>query len=221
MLTSLPKADLHRYVRSQLDHHFPDGVRNDVEAAVDGALERLDHCFAHIALPAYNRDGEASFNHLHGDQTAAFYYLAANTAYRRGDLVLAQKFFLLNKALNGILCMYDTELPPVFAFIHTVGTVVGKAHYGNYVAFFQSVTVGADRGSMPHLGEGCVIYGGAIVVGDCRLGDGVVVAGNSAVIHQDVPANSIVAGRSPNLEISPRKRDVAAQYFRIEAAHRV
>jgi serine O-acetyltransferase len=74
---------------------------------------------------------------------------------------------------------------------------------------------------MPHLGEGCVVYGGAIVVGGCRLGDGVVVAGNSAVIHQDVPANSVVAGRSPNLEISPRKRDVASQYFRIEAAHSV
>jgi serine O-acetyltransferase len=221
VLTSLPKAELYRYVRGQLDNLFPDGVRCDVEGAVDGALERLEHCFSHISLPQYNRDGEASFNHLHGDQTASFYYLAANTAYRRGDLALAQKLFLLNKALNGILCMYDTELPPVFAFIHTVGTVVGKARYGNYVAFFQGVTVGADRGNMPHLGDGCVIYGGANVVGDCRLGDGVVVSGNSAVIHQDVPPNSIVAGRSPNLDISPRKRDVAGQYFRIEAAHRV
>jgi serine O-acetyltransferase len=120
--------------------------------------------------------------------------------------------------MNGIVCMYDTELPPVFAFIHTTGTMVGKAHYGNFVALFQGVTVGADRGELPTLGERCIVYGGSIVVGGSHLGDGVVVAGNSAIIHQDVPANSIAAGRSPELEIAPRKRDVAAQYFRTEAA---
>lgn len=197
---------------------FPDGKSGDVSAAVDEALERLEHCFRYISLPRYSRDGRPSFDHLHGDQTAAFYYLASNAAYRRGELGLAQKLFLLNKALNGILCMYDTELPPVFAFIHTVGTVVGKARYGNYVAFFQSVTVGGDRGSLPRLGERCVLYGGAMVLGDSTLGDGVVVSGNSAIIHQDVPADSVVAGRSPELTIAPRKRDIASQYFRLELA---
>ena len=116
--------------------------------------------------------------------------------------------------------MYDTELPPVFAFVHTVGTVVGKAQYGNYVALFQGVTVGADRGAMPVLGERCVLYANAVVAGDSRLGDGVAVSGNSSVIHAgDVPADSVVAGRSPNLTIAPRTRDVAGQYFRIQGAH--
>lgn len=216
MLTSLPRPDLFAYIRAQLDRMFPDGARTDVDDVIDEALERLEHCFRHISLPHYNKDGQASFHHLHGDQTAALYYLAANTAFRRGDLVLAQKLFLLNKALNGILCMYDTELPPVFAFVHTVGTVVGKAHYGNFVAFFQGVTVGGDRGSLPRLGERCVLYANALVLGESRLGDGVVVAGNSAVIHQDVPRDSVVAGRSPELTIAPRKRDVASQYFRLE-----
>jgi serine O-acetyltransferase len=142
--------------------------------------------------------------------------LAANTAFKNGDMILAQKLFLLNKAMNGIVCMYDTELPPVFAFIHTTGTMVGKAHYGNFVALFQGVTVGADRGELPTIGERCIIYGGSIVVGASRLGDGVVVAGNSAIVHQEVPANSIAAGRSPELEIAARKRDVASQYFRLE-----
>ena len=218
MLISLGSDGLRDYVRKQLDGMFPDGKSGNVDPVVDGALERMEHCFRHIALPHYNRAEHANFNHLHGDQNAVFYYLCANEAYRRGELGLAQKFFLLNKACNGIVCMYDTELPPVFAFIHTVGTVVGKAHYGNYVALFQGVTVGADRGVMPALGERCIVYGGSLVVGGSHLGDGVVVAGNSAVIHQDVPANSVVAGRSPDLEIAPRKRDVAAQYFRIEAA---
>jgi len=214
VLISLGRDGLCAYVRAQLEHNFPDGVRGDVDAVVDGALERLEHCFKSIALPGYNQGQHANFNHLHGDQTAVFYYLASNAAFLRGDLTLAQKFFLLNKAMNGIVCMYDTELPPVFAFIHTTGTMVGKAHYGNFVALFQGVTIGGDRGEVPTLGKGCIVYGGSIVVGNSKLGDGVVVAGNSAVIHQDVPADSIVAGRSPQLEIAPRKRDVAAQYFR-------
>jgi serine O-acetyltransferase len=218
VLISLGRDGLHRYVSMQLEHNFPDGSKGEVGKVVDGALERLEHCFKWIALPGYNRGEQASFNHLHGDQTAVFYYLAANTAYRAGDVTLAQKFFLLNKAMNGIVCMYDTELPPVFAFIHTTGTMVGKAHYGNFVALFQGVTVGADRGELPVIGERCIIYGGSIVVGGSRLGDGVVVAGNSAIIHQEVPANSIAAGRSPDLDIAPRKRDVAAQYFRLETA---
>jgi serine O-acetyltransferase len=218
VLISLGKADLCAYVRAQLACAFPDGARDDVDPVIDSALERLEYCFRRIALPHYNRDGQANFNHLHGDQTASFYYLAANSAFLRGDVGLAQKFFLLNKAMNGIVCMYDTQLPPVFAFIHTVGTVVGKARYGNYVALFQGVTVGADRGSLPRIGERCVIYGGAIVAGDSELGDGVVVAGNSAVIHQDVPADCVASGRSPDLVIARRKRDVVAQYFRVEAA---
>ncbi len=218
MLISLGRDGLCAYVRAQLEHNFPDGVRSDVDSVVDGALERLEHCFKWIALPGYNQGEHPSFNHLHGDQTAVFYYLASNTAFQRGDVTLAQKFFLLNKAMNGIVCMYDTELPPVFAFIHTTGTMVGKAHYGNFVALFQGVTVGADRGELPTLGERCIIYGGSIVVGGSHLGDGVVVAGNSAIIHQDVPANSVAAGRSPELDIAPRKRDVAAQYFRLGAA---
>ena len=218
MLTSLDRPDLARYVRAQLDNYFPDGERSDVAAVLDHALERLEHCFRRIALPQYNRGEHANFNHLHGDQSAAFYYLAANAAFHRGDLGLAQKLFLLNKALNGIVCMYDTELPSVFAFIHTVGTVVGKAHYGECVAFFQGVTVGADQGSLPKVGDYSVMYAGALVVGNSTLGDGVVVAGNSAVIHQDVPADCVVAGRSPNLTIAPRKRDVAGQYFRLEVA---
>jgi serine O-acetyltransferase len=218
VLISLGRDGLCAYVRAQLEHSFPDGAKCDVDKVVEGALERLEHCFKWIAMPGYNRGEQASFNHLHGDQTAVFYYLAANTAHKMGEATLAQKFFLLNKAMNGIVCMYDTELPPVFAFIHTTGTMVGKAQYGNFVALFQGVTVGADRGELPVIGERCIIYGGSIVVGGSRLGDGVVVAGNSSIIHQEVPANSIAAGRSPELEIAPRKRDVAAQYFRTEVA---
>ena len=102
MLISLGRDGLCAYVRGQLEHNFPDGVRGDVDAVVDGALERLEHCFKSIALPGYNQGEHASLNHLHGDQTAVFYYLASNEAFQRGDMTLAQKLFLLNRT-NGIV----------------------------------------------------------------------------------------------------------------------
>src|SRR5690348_9452163 len=135
MILSLPFPELAAYLRVQLDRSFPDGHRYDLEPVLEAALERLEYCFSHIVLPRYTKNGQAAFDHLHGDQNAVLYYLCSNQAYRNGAVELAAKLFLLNKQQNAILCMYDTELPPVFAFIHTVGTVVGKGDYGNCVAF--------------------------------------------------------------------------------------
>jgi len=218
MRTSLSSSDLERYLRLQLDHFFPDGRSTArLEQVVPRALERVEHCFARIRLPAYSTEGAASFNHLHCDQYASFLYLASNVAWSEcGDVELASKLFALNKALNGIVCMYDTILPEAFILIHTVGIVLGKATYGNYFVVCQNALVGSDRGLAPVLADGVVIFGGSSVIGDCRIGDHVTLSAGSTLLHEAVPPRSIVAGRSPELIIKPARRDLVQHYFRLD-----
>lgn len=214
MRTTLPPEELGGYLKSQLQRLFPDGRPARLRKIVRRALERVEYAFERIVLPGYSDRGEATFSHLHGDQYASFLYFAANTAWREHeDVPLASKIFLLNKALNGIVIVYDTILPDVFVLMHTVGTVLGKAQYGNYLVAAQNVTVGMDRGETPVLGERVVLYGGSVVIGRAQVGDRVTIATNATVRGQDVPSGHVAAGASPNLVVRPAGRDVSTLYF--------
>ncbi|MGH7662125.1 MAG: serine acetyltransferase [Vulcanimicrobiaceae bacterium] len=202
-------------MEAQLGALFPDGRRLRLGKVVRRALDRVEHSFSQIVLPGYSREGIATFRHLQGDQYAAFLYFASHAAWKeREDPDLASKLFLLNKALSGIVVMYDTVLPDVFVLMHTVGTVLGKASYGNYFVAAQNVTVGMDRGDVPAFGERVVLYGGSVVIGKARIGDRVTVAANTTIRGEDVPAEHVVAGASPELTVKPATRAVAALYFR-------
>ncbi|MFN2529438.1 MAG: serine acetyltransferase [Candidatus Baltobacteraceae bacterium] len=214
MKLTLTRTDLRAYINSILNTAFPDGQRSDVGSVLDRALERLEFCFQRIALRGYSKDGEATFDHLHGDQFAALIYFLSNTAWReRGAEDLAKKLCLLNRGRHGLLIMYDTQLPDIFLIPHTVSTVIGKASYQNYTVFCQGVTVGNDPGSTIAVGRGVVLFPGAFVTGKGSVGDYSVVSANSTVLYQDVPPNTVVSGRSPDLVMWERKRDFLARYF--------
>jgi len=210
---SLDHAALVGYVRAQLENTFPDALPLDLEAVVRAAEERVQHCFAHIRHPAFGDADAVVFDHLHGDQYTMFLYYASNSAFVAGDVVLAKKLFLLNKALNGFFCLYDTLLPPVMFLNHALGTVIGRGTYGNYLLVTQNVTFGKENDREPVIGEGVIVYGGALIAGGTTIGDRTVVAAGSALRNADVPAESVVAGTSPNLVIRPRKRRLSETFF--------
>ena len=74
-----------------------------------------------------------------------FLWLCSNDAWRADDLEAAADLVALNKALNGVVCMWVTALPNVFLWIHCVGMMLGKAEYGERFVAYQNVTVGTDR----------------------------------------------------------------------------
>ena len=49
------------------------------------------------------------------------------------------------------------------------------------------------------------MYAHAQIIGNCHIGDNVKVGAGCLVKDQDVPANSLVFGQSPNLIIKPVK----------------
>ena len=202
-----------------LDAFAPRGERRDVAPVVEPALVRAETSFACSALPGYRtEDDRTQFDPAQSDQYAMFVWFCSNEAWRAGDFELAADLFALNKALNGIVCMWDTALPAVFLWIHTVGTMLGKAEYGERFVAYHNVTVGTDRGQRPAFGAGTILFAGAKVVGGSRIGERSVVSLNAVVINETIPPNSVVAGASPNLLVKARRRWLYADYFRDEPA---
>lgn len=212
---SLPSDDLLVYVTRLLETHAPDGASVDLSRVLPAALERAEHCFARIALPLYrNERGDATFDHLHGDQLAVFLYFAANSAWTLlHDATLAKKLTSLNRDRHGLLVMYDTQLPEIFAIPHTVGTVIGKGAYGDFTVFCQNVTVTNDGVEGLNVGPGVIFFPGSFAGGRCSIGEGSVLTANSTVSYEDVPPHTMVRGCSPRLEKWPRTKDLLARFF--------
>lgn len=134
-----------------------------------------------------------------------YLYQVSHLAYKNGWKSIADKVYALNKMLHGVDLFYEVELLEIWSCEHPVGTVMGRAVYGNRFFFYQGCTVGGSRhdGKLyyPVIGEDVVMYSNSKVLGRCRIGNRVVFAANSYVIDQDIPDNSIVFGQKPNLVI--------------------
>ena len=193
---SLPKDEWPRYVARQLEHFFPDGRMPEKDAlfarAVDRALERVEHCFRHVALTAYNREGATWFSHLHADQYTVFLWFVSNEVWKLfEDDGIASRLFCLNKALNGIMCMYDAGMPDVFLILHGCGTVLGKAGYSDYFVCCHGCTVGAVYGEYPILGKGVAMAPYSTVVGSCRVGPCSTIGTQALLRSRDLEGSTL------------------------------
>jgi serine O-acetyltransferase len=101
-----------------------------------------------------------------------------------------QGIFISHNAL-----FYDDLVLP-----HPTGIVIGDGvQLGRNVTVFQNVTLGGARigdshkRKYPQVGDGSVIFAGAVVIGDIKLGANCVVGANS-VVTKSVPDNCVVSG---------------------------
>lgn len=216
-LKHLSRAGLLDYVQTQLEHFFPDRrpVRPLIERHADQALARLGKCIDAVRMwPA----GE--FDYLHSTQYAFFLYFLANSLWRAEGPAgnqdgLCTKLFLLNKALNGIDCFYEIELPETFFIGHTVGIVLAKATYGERLVLYQNSTVGKNHGVAPVLEDDVVMYPNTAVIGRCTVRSGSVLAQGTSVINCDTPGDCLIFnGPHGQPVFKQSSRDVIADIFR-------
>ncbi len=196
--SSLDAVGLATYAAAQVNAMFPDREvvdPDDLKAAVDIALARLDHCFSHIEN-RYFFDGESTvFNHLHGDQYAMWLYLLANELHRqRGSASICSKLFLLNKALHGLDAFYEVELPSVFLLVHPLGTVLGRGRYSDFFVAYQRCGIGSNRDVYPTMGRHVTLRPGAAILGACTIGDHCQIATESLVLDRDLASNTLYIG---------------------------
>lgn len=118
-----------------------------------------------------------------------------------------------NQYKTGIQLPFGTPICGGLLFTH-FGTIIihYEAQIGKNCTIFQGVTIGSMRGrGVPKIGDNCVLFSGARIIGDITLGDNVVVGAGSVVV-KDVPNNSTVAG-VPSKILSQNGEQISKLYI--------
>jgi serine O-acetyltransferase len=210
------RESLVAYLTAQCAHVVPDGREDAFRAAVDAhldeALERM-----HVCINACAPWRPDQFNVLQSSQHCIFLYYLANTIWRRsGDTAAPTRLFLMNKALNGIDLFYEIEMPSVFYIGHSVGIVLAKATYGNYLVLYQNSTVGRHKDQIPVIGDRVVIYPNCAVIGRSVIGNDAVLSQGVSAVNKTVPEGVIAfRGAGADLAFQPRPDDLLKEYFRL------
>ena len=89
----------------------------------------------------------------------------------------------------------DAKIGENCSFEHNaLGIVVSSmATVGDNCKIYHGVTIGAEKGRYPTLGDNVTIFPNYTIVGGITIGDNVIVGANSFV-NKDVPANVVVGG---------------------------
>ena len=102
--------------------------------------------------------------------------------------------FLTN---NGVELPYTLSVGKGFRLAHPIEIIITpQSIIGENCTIFNGVTLGVNhfnRSGYPVVGNNAIIYPGAKVIGNVRLGDNCIVGANSVVI-KSIPSNSVVGG---------------------------
>jgi serine O-acetyltransferase len=216
MRHSLPIADLETYVSRLLANHLPDGYvsKHTFGVLFGRALERVEYCFSRINRKYYRDKDEVVFDHMNTDHMAVLLYFYANTVWREsGDVALPTRLFYLNKIMHGLDLFYSVVMPDIFFPVHPVGTIIGNARFSDYFVFYEQCVVGAIENVYPRFGTGIVMYARTSVIGNCQIGNDVVLAANSFIVNVDVPSDTVVVGQYPGQRLLPNNRSTLQRCF--------
>ncbi len=221
MILEIPRDSILELLIRQLRSHFllTAEEMTVVGRSVDAALARCENNFMHSENKYFTRWSEGGgkepyFNPYHSVQYMIFlYYLSHELYVNRESSVLCDKVYYLNKILHSVDLFYAINLPDEFGAEHPLGSVMGRAIYGNGFFFYQGCTVGgtSDKDGnpvYPEIGENVWMFANSSVLGRCKVGDNVKIGAGALVKNEDIPSDSIVFGQSPNLVIKKPKRKI-------------
>ncbi len=105
--------------------------------------------------------------------------------------------YLLLENLKGkyhVVISKDAKLCADIDFPHPHNIVIGgTSEIGKQCTLYHDTTLGQNRGIYPKLGDGVIVYAGAKVIGNVKVGNNAIIGANS-VVTKDVPENAVVAG---------------------------
>lgn len=119
---------------------------------------------------------------------------------REAKLIKLSRFISNRLNSKGIYISYRAELDPSVKFPHPIAITIGNGVLvGPNVRIYQNVTLGGARvgdwksSNYPAIGEGTVIFAGAVIVGNITIGKNCIIGANSVVL-KNVPDNSVCVG---------------------------
>lgn len=115
-------------------------IRTKIDMAYERCIEALSACIdKHL-----NPDGKPRFSLYNSDCWSIFLYYLSNCLKDEKD-GSAEKIFYLNKVLHSVDWYYEIELPPHFIVAHPLGSVLGRATYGDYLWHISKSECGRKR----------------------------------------------------------------------------
>lgn len=211
MILEIDKTAIINLVCRQVDNSFTlsEEEKKQIEASFDDALASCEENFVHTSNKYYSREVNgvrvAYFNPFHSVQWMIFLYYLGHTIFKKDNSTkICDKLYYLNKLMNGLDIFYAIDLPKHFGAEHPVGTVLGRATYGENFFFYQGCTVGGfhqKNGTIayPVIGDNVKMFANSTIIGNSHIGNGVKVGAGAIIKNQDIPQNAIVFGESPNL----------------------
>lgn len=125
--------------------------------------------------------------------TAMICYRWMQWAQRHHLVPIAMIFNKLN-VMGGCIIGRGADFGEGFVLVHSLGVVINTSvKGGRNVVLEHQVTIGAEKGVSPVLGNDVFIGAGAKILGGVKIGAGARVGAN-AVVVDDVPEGATVVG---------------------------
>lgn len=217
MIYRFPLRDVKDMLLNQIGNNFFKSIDDErlITKHMERTLERLERNISANDNKYYWRlnaagEREAYFDPLHTCQWMLFLYLTANTIFREekdnpeAARVVCDKIYGQMKTVSGCDLYYEVDMPETFTFDHPTGSFIGRAAYGEGFSFTQGCTVGNLNEVYPVIGRDVQMCTGSKVLGNSHIGDSCLIGEGAVVRDEDVPAGSVVYGKTPNLKITPR-----------------
>lgn len=192
---------------------FWNGINfNIIEKAAEDALIRMDKILFHLSRKnkyVWSGGAEPIFSPMNSVQYSIYLYLLSKSVHEKWGGKEADAVYYLNKIMHSVDWFYAIDFPEFFYAEHPLGSVMGRAQYGNRFFFYQGCTVGGNRGRdgtlhYPVIGENVLMYSNSSILGKAQIGNNVILSAGAMVLNEDIPDNTIVFGRSPDLAIKER-----------------
>ena len=179
----------------------------------ESAVLEWDKARAEIDLKYWNDWNKPLPNEYNSDHMTLFLYLLARAEAAVGRIESADRISYLNKIRNGVDIWHTVSLPPRTVFVHSIGTVLGRAKYGTSLICYQNVTVGGSKGNYPEFHGSCLLYSNASVLGKSKIGTNVIIGAGTLLVDTDIPDSSTVFGRGKDVAIRPNSKDLSREFF--------
>ncbi len=206
-------------VLKQLNNFWSDTNPKVIELAMPQALNAIEVGFHGIPSSRFFNGEEIVFSPYFSVHWMIFLYRLSNAIYRLNidTPPEADQLYYLNKIMHANDWLYAINLPPHFLCEHPLGSVLGRAEYGDYLFVYQGTTVGGNRKNgrlfYPTLGDNVVLFANATVLGNTHVGNNVIISANTYLMNEVIPDNCLVFGKSPDIIIKHRTEDEMTAYF--------